>query len=378
MDFQNLTPFSALTWFTEELDRSESQVFALAVGYRLVASAEGGDTHRAEPLEGADAIALAEEDRYAGAPLASSVRAESDLVPRKARCDVIVNAAAHAPGGEPAARFTARVRLVGPRGEALIDKAIGVTGPRWFERTARGWRLGDPEPARAVPVRWEHAYGGASRVPSAGLNEVCVLNPLGCGWMDARYLEALERAGEPLPERLPAPQIEDPRRPVAGLDVVRQPPAANARQMAEAARAYGDAPVGLGAIGRAWTPRLQRAGTYDEAWLRDGWPHLPTDFDFAHWNAAPDDQQIDELPPGARLTLTNLVAPEHAPGGELRVTLPAPRAVVRLHATDGTVETAPLRVDLLLVDAEAMRLAFVYRTTIPRAHPAAIALLELV
>jgi hypothetical protein len=375
MDFENRTPFSALTWFAEEIDRSESQVFALAVGYRLVPAGEGGDTHRVEPLQGDHAIALEEEDRYAGAPLGSSVLAESDLAPRKARCDVIVVATAYAPGGAATARFPARLQLAGPGGEALLDKALAITGPRWFERDGDRWSLGDPGPARAVPVRWEHAYGGASRVPAAGLDEVCVLNPLGTGWMDARYLAALDEAGEPRPARLPAPQIEDPRRPLVALDVVRQPMATNAAQMAEAARACASAPVGLGAVGRAWTPRLQRAGTYDEAWLRDGWPHLPADFDVAHWNAAPDDQQLEALPPGSRLTLTNLTAPEH--GGALRVTLPAARAVLRLHARDGSVEAWPLGVDLLRVDAEAMRLSLVHRITVPRAHPAEMAVLEL-
>ncbi|WP_430393727.1 DUF2169 domain-containing protein [Burkholderia multivorans] len=70
----------------------------------------------------------------------------------------------------------------------VIDKGLRITGPRSFRKGWRGWKLGDPEPATAVPVRWEQAYGGTSRValalgatgPSAELelNEVCFTNPL--------------------------------------------------------------------------------------------------------------------------------------------------------------------------------------------------------
>ncbi|HAQ24498.1 MAG TPA: hypothetical protein DCQ80_00760 [Pseudomonas sp.] len=63
--------------------------------------------------------------------------------------------------------------------------------------------------------------------------------------------------------------------------------------MAVIAQGYGHRPAGFGIRGRAWAPRLQTAGTYDRQWLDARWPLLPRDFDFAYWNGAPEDQQID-------------------------------------------------------------------------------------
>jgi hypothetical protein len=375
MEFRNLTPFDAIAWSAEDVDAEESHVIALRVGYRLAPAASGELTHRCVVRTGRDAAALVLEDAYFGEPLASSVRAESDLAPCKSRCDVIVNATAHAPGGEPRARWTAEVRLVRPAdGAALLHKVISVCGPRWFVREGAAFTLGEPEPARAVPVRWEHAYGGATRVPEVLLDEVCFANPIGCGWVDERFLRALEKAARPWPDRQRAPQIEDPRRPVTALDLCRHPERVeDARAMAEAARSYAGAPVGLGAVGRAWAPRLARAGTYDDAWQKERWPHLPGDFDFAYWNAAPDDQQIDEIPPDVRIELTNLVDPAHAPTGVLRAALPGHRAVVLLRLQSGAMLPFSMVADTLLIDAEALTVDVVWRAVFPRAAEVRVA-----
>lgn len=34
-------------------------------------------------------------------------------------------------------------------------------------------------------------------------------------------------------------------------------------------------------------------GTYDDKWLEERHPYYPKDFDDAHWNCAPEDQQFD-------------------------------------------------------------------------------------
>ena len=379
MEFRNLTPFDALAWSVEDVDAEESHVVVVRVGYRLarVTSAplpgapdedDATPTHHCELREGRASPRLAFEDGYFGAPLVSSVRGESDLAPFKPRCDVLVNATAFAPRGEEAARWPVRVRVVQPAGaEVLLDKTLSVCGPRWFERAEEDWSLSEPEPALAVPVRWEHAYGGTSHVPEAELNEACFTNPVGCGWVEARWFDAMERAGHEVPSRLPAPQIEDPRRPVKSLDVVRHPDGVeDAMQMANAVLRYAGAPAGLGAVGRAWTPRLQRAGTYDDAWRQARWPHLPEDFDFAYWNAAPDDQQLEALPPDARFELVNLVSPEHALGGVLRAALPGHRALVLLRMNDGALVPFMMTIDTLIIDAESLAVDVIWRTVFSR------------
>jgi hypothetical protein len=52
------------------------------------------------------------------------------------------------------------------------------------------------------------------------------------------------------------------------------------------------APGGFGPVARHWLPRVQFAGTYDEAWQEHRAPLLPRDFDERFFLCAPEDQQF--------------------------------------------------------------------------------------
>jgi hypothetical protein len=356
MEFRNLTPLHAMAFNAVDVPGNEFHVVVLKAAYRLEKTRSvslDGDTHRFVLLEGDEAAPLAMADEYEGREGASSVKFESDLSPFKPKCDVIVHATSHAPHGTPELSWPARVRVV-DRGSVVIDKGLRIFGPRNFRKTWRGWRLSEPERSTELPVRWEYTYGGTSLVaPSAaasdgtasGLNEVCFTNPLGCGWLEKRFLDLATNDGvkasadvlEAPVERskiseLRAPQIERWGHPVTTFDLVSHAtPGLDATQMAQVAASYASTPAGLGAIGRAWTPRLQRAGTYDNVWLKDRWPYLPRDFDFAYWNAAPDDQQIAWPDADLRFELVNLARVEETQSGFLRARLPGHRAVAALY-----------------------------------------------
>ena len=374
MELRNLTPFDALAYSAFNAHDEEHHVVAIKVAYRLVPGGDGA-THRCEILLDDEAGKLLLRDVFDGEVNASSVRAESDIAPFKPRCDVLVRATAWAPEGRPADRWPVRLRVTAPDapGEALVDKTLEACGPRWFERTKEGWTLTSPEPVASVPVRWEQAFGGRSTVASleAGqpplIDEVCFTNPVGRGWEEARYVEAAERAGRALPDRLPAPQIEYADSRVTGLVVAQHPPRAlEAREMAEAAQGYGTRPAGLGCVGRAWTPRLQKAGTFDQAWTRDRHPFLPGDFSFAYWNAAPEDQQIAHPGLGLRVELWNLAPPEPTAGAPLSFALPPHRAFAMAWIA-GLPVPVPAVVDTLTVDTEAMTVTCVFRALLARA-----------
>ncbi|WP_438021413.1 DUF2169 domain-containing protein [Sorangium sp. So ce315] len=385
MECQNLTPLDALAYSALDAHDEEHHVVALKAAYRLVPGGDGEATHRCELAPDDSAGRLLLRDVFEGEVNASSVRAESDIAPFKPRCDVLVRATAWAPANEPAERWTARLRVTAPDAEhpgvgagarelprrALVDKTLEVCGPRWFERSAEGWQLTRPEPAASVPVRWEHAFGGRSLVGTGPgraplLDEVCFTNPVGCGWMEARYLDALRDAGAPAPDRLAAPQLERPDGRVTRLAVASHPPhAVEAPQMAEIAAGYPFAPAGLGCVGRAWTPRLQRAGTYDDAWAAGRHPFLPDDFSFAYWNAAPDDQQIAHPGPGLRVELWNLARPDLACAGRVAFELPPHRAFVMAWIA-GLPVPVLAALDTLSVDAESMVVTCVWRTLVAR------------
>lgn len=265
----------------------------------------------------------------------SSIIQESDFAPYKPKCDVIfAYAYAHAPDGEASSRWPVAVSI----GE--WQKRFQVTGPRQLTRSDNtdAWQLSEPELAVKVPICYEKAYGGSFQWPISS-NEPEFIhreerNPLGCGYLDEQWLEKSQV------NELPAPQIE-----AFGQDFSLQ---------------ASDYPVmGLGALGRWWLPRRTQAGTYDEAWKQQRWPHLPMDFAFDYWNCAPKDQQINYPRGGEAVILKHLY-----PKAEVRFRLPQFPVKLLLHLDVGVPLFKAMSVDTLLFDMKNLQLVVVQRTQI--------------
>ena len=120
-----------------------------------------------EPLADADQPPPLPEDQYDGGD-ATTVppTLESDLVPEKARVDILVLGKAYAPGGKPLPEFECAVQ-VGRKRETLR-----IVGPRravWQplrkhdgKMTPQPPRFTEPEPVQEVPLSLTLAYGGWS------------------------------------------------------------------------------------------------------------------------------------------------------------------------------------------------------------------------
>lgn len=131
-----------------------------------------------------------------------------DYWPEKGATDVVVHGSAWAPGGVPAPRFEAAVRV----GEA--EKRLCVFGRRAITWVRGKPRIDEPEPCEKVALGWENAYGGIDwRVPLPGaedpVEELIVQtdhpglyprNPFGKGYV-------VQRGEVP---GLQMPQLEDP------------------------------------------------------------------------------------------------------------------------------------------------------------------------
>lgn len=372
-----------------------------------------------------DAPGLITEDQFFGVPGQSSERAESDLAPFKPQCDVIVSGHAHAPCGRPAHEWLARLRVSqptrhpdadsrppdleplesdaafarrlawqeearllhdawlrapGPDGdrkrEVLLDKTLRVHAPRRFVRSLLGgWRIQREAPVATVALRYELAYGGLCRVPNPRhgkqpdapeflLNEVCYVNPLGCGWIHEDFRRTLDAAKQPMPKTLLAPQFEPHDQPVKDLDFCPQSPGLTVAQMLQQSARYAHQPAGFGAVGRAWTPRIQHAGTYDDAWLHHRWPQLPENFNVAYWNAAPPDQQTPYPRSDCYIELGGLVDPALCPTGHAYVALPGHRASVLFRLASGLMLGGPCVIDTIHIDTDEMELALTWRASV--------------
>lgn len=398
MNFRNRSPFPALAYTMIDVAEQEHHVVVLRQTFDLVRSNERCTAQM--DVFGAVAILkdpppLVMEDRYAAKIGESSVLEESDLAPFKPRCDLIVNANAHAPGGKPSRRWPVRVRASSQMLEdyrarkagrspgkpaQLLDKSLEVCGPRRIRPGLLGWSLEEPQAAVEVPIDYEHAFGGTSRVANLEhasdpskleylLNEACYANPIGCGWIDERLPSALRDARHSL-ESLPGPQVEYPNARLRSPAVVKQAGSPHTpEQMARLVERLPGRVAGLGCVGRAWTPRIQHAGSYDAKWLEERWPQLPKDFEFDYWNAAPADQQIDFPPQDLSIELTHLVSPSLAPSGVACMTLPGHRVFAMFKPPKALALPVPFRIDTVIVDARAMTLAVVWRFSVPAELP---------
>ncbi len=216
----------------------------------------------------------------------------------KPRVEVLVVGDVCAPRNDPVRHLLMNLEL-GP-----IQKRIVAFGRRWWRYGPDGPVLSEPEPFERVRLGWENAFGGPG----------FAANPLGKG-IDARKL---------MSQRIPAelPQIETPASLILNID-------------------HHPAPAGLGPRPDDAPGRIGFAGTYDEAWLRDGFPGHAKDFDWRYYNTACPDQQTDvELTGNERYRLTGM-HPDHA---EFQGRLPGFRVRAFARQVEAFIEL-PMRCD---------------------------------
>jgi hypothetical protein len=405
MEFRNLTPFPAMAF--DALDQHDQRFHVVVM--RLTFDLQHDGALLLAPVQ----TPLVTTDEYYGETNRSSVRQESDLAPYKPHTDVIAIADAHAPHGRATTEFAVGLKINGAptepdlppqphglnpsfhaspermvewrqecarltaqakQGPVILSKILTITGAReWRKRhllmralslfTLPKWTLTTPQPITTLPLRYEYAYGGENKIlvteraarsvskkhrlpdrvpqpeyavagapPQAIAHTVCEQNPIGSGFAEDWYLHAKTL------HRVPAPQIEAANQPMAR---------------------FGDeyTPDGFGVVGRAWRPRLGLAGTYDERWLEDRHPGLPTDFNFAYWNCAPPDQQVvPHMDGDETITLYNLcpagtgTTQDASDNTLLSVALPGHLPFVLVRFQDGRIGELAAKLDTVIID----------------------------
>ncbi|MEN0108403.1 MAG: DUF2169 domain-containing protein [Pseudomonas sp.] len=322
MELLNATPFAVA--FTQGLaaDGRESLVVIAKGTFSL-------------PLDGSEAPLasvqrpLVMADEYSGEPGLSALLREMDFSPGKPFCDVLVLGKAYAPGGRPVSQLTAGIRV------GRVSKAFTVLGPRQWQPGLIGAGAGVPQAFTEQPIDYAHAFGGSYPVAdNPELRDGYAANPCGRGWFP-RSAATAQIVGMPMPttEALNQP-VDSP---------------------------HGDfTPMALGPIARSWPPRIGYAGTYDEAWLADGFPFLPADFDTRYYQAAPADQQTDYLKGGEDVLLLCLTAQERA-----GFKVPRHHVPVTFFLTAGGHETLEAVIDTLLIDTDAGLVEVTWRISRP-------------
>jgi len=256
-------------------------------------------------------------DRHWSDDPAWSLYAPADLVPIRPRADVVLVGEAFAPGAQPVRSLITRLLV------SDIDKAIEIHGDRWFMQDGS---LQEGASFTRIPLLWERAAGGPDTV-----------NPVGV------RVDDRDRYG-----RRRLPHLQPPGTHVVSPDDVIET-------------------IGYGPVAPTWPSRRQRLGRHAAAWSDRDWNRqpLPTDLDAAYFNAAPQDQQTQQLRGDERLVLDNL-HPEH-PHLVTNLAGHPPRAFIE--RSGKLPQSLPLRADLLWIDTARGLCTLTWRGQIPLDHP---------
>ena len=238
----------------------------------------------------------------------------SDLVDWKPRADVLLKGHAHAPGGNPASSVAVGFAVGGwSKRLVVLARRYNVYGPH-------GWQRTDGKAFTRRALDWKNAYGGPGFEP----------NPAGCG------------VAETSPDHTPVmlPSVGPFSTPVRAPEELRQ------------ASCFMP-------INPNWASRGDKRGrNYGEEWQKTRFPWVSDDFDWSHYNAAPDDQQIEGYLKGDE-TLRFVNLHPDAPNFTLR--LPNPRVRCFIHDTEDRFREARMVLDTLNADLDEEVLTLVWR-----------------
>ncbi|MGJ3353140.1 DUF2169 family type VI secretion system accessory protein [Providencia sp. Je.9.19] len=205
-------------------------------------------------------------DKYRTTLENSSLLVETDLVFYKPRGEFYLTGTARVLEGQATPQWESGFTF------GSLNKQLTLSGPRYWEYQDI-WRLTDPLPITALPLIYEHAFGGHHHEDQAYPD-----NPIGLGWYDATKLNISERYAA---AQISYPQLEH--------EIGIPSPVA-----------------GFGLYSRWWQQRLQYAGTYDDIWINEIRPYYPADFKNDFLMGTPVDQQQDYFKGDEILTLKGL------------------------------------------------------------------------
>ena len=230
----------------------------------------------------------------------------SELVPYKAKVDVILVGSAFAPKNEPIDALVVRLCI------GRLDKSVGVIGDRVWVSGPYGLEPGAPKPFASLPLAPELA----PRTPE-NPDRFDITRPAEKGALALPNLEAVDDE---------APEIQH---------------------------------AVFGPLSLAARSRRSRVTAKGLEWVQNyAAQPMPEGFDYAFFNVAPQDQQIDELGAEATLALENL-SPTYP---RLETHLPSmhPAAFV-VSSKGGSTALVPLACDTVWIDTDRERVTLTWR-----------------
>jgi len=244
---ENATPFQAIGFEHHHRDGVAMGVIAVRGVYDLFPDG------RLIPSEKQEIIF---SDEYEGSPLTTPLLRVSDITPFKPNTDITIIGRTYPPYGERSEfwRFGIDVARL-----SAVFRCYGLR--HWIacreKGHASGWRMSATNPVDYVPL--DYRYCPSNYVAGSPYNAELLDNPLGAPLLDPKHSRH--------ETQIPVAMIMHDSDPVIE-------PGTPIRL------------AGTGPIAPHWHLRRRFAGSYDEAWSQDQYPHLPKDFDYLFYQAA--------------------------------------------------------------------------------------------
>jgi hypothetical protein len=237
-----------------------------------------------------------------------SPRFTSDLAPRLDQAEILFTGSAYAPGGGRAgAKGPSSTRPPAETSHVRIGLFDGQEAV--FDKMIVVFKKGG---FTRMPLIWENAFGGTT----------CTQNPVGVG--------ADPESGDPI---LAEPGKE------------REPAC-------------------FAPLASSWIPRLARLAGAPSPRLDGSLVELPEEFDFRYFQSAPEDQWVRGLRGDEWIVIDGV----HPTLPRLRMRLPGPRVVARLHGLEpfgvDAGEEMVLLPDVLRIDGDEQRVTLTFRTAV--------------
>ncbi len=305
MKIKNLTPFPFGTKVTSRRPRQPEMTLVLRATYVLAPGAPlslpGGGKLKAQGSMSADTYREEDEAR------AGECLYPGDFADWKPRAEVMLRGSCHTPFGKPMTECPVRFEV------GRWSKILRVVGRRFWSDDLPSAAMSEPAPFTTMPLGYDHAFGGPGYAQ----------NPVGKG-QAGRELPNVEHAGKVIRGRR-----DDP------------------------------GPAGFGPVNPAWPDRAAKIGKeYGPRWKKERAPYYAEDFDWAYFNAAPPDQQLDGYLRGDEPILFQNM---HPAAQLLEARLPGIRIRAFVKDDKQRFREVGMSLDTLFADLEEERLYLTWR-----------------
>jgi len=278
----------------------------------------------------AEQLPLESEDLYSDFEPSecSDLVYESDLAGFKPKCDLVLVGSAHAPDNKPVKELSAMIKV------GDWQKGVRVIGHRQWQKNALGlWSISSPEPFTRMPLDYQHTYGGYQQIHDS--LEMFEQNPAGKGFVHDK--SKVDLADMTIP------------------NVFKLKPQENYTGLGQ-----NCTPISFAPVSSLCPPRLQLAGTFDQAYMDERFPALPNDFNDLFTQIAPEDQQFDYFKGGETIELFHLT-----PEGYTAFQIPEQHPAIWVYRKSSDGELLEPNLDTVYIESDKRRFILNWRVRIP-------------